>query len=379
MKINYLNVSAAMAQIAPPQFASSWDNVGLLCAPHKKRTLKHILLTIDLNQAVLNEALRLKATMIIAYHPPLFEPLHRLIPTDAKSSLILQCIEQGIALYSPHTALDAVPGGVNDWLADGFGSGSRSCCEPIDPSLLQSGLTKIVVFVPPQDADNVRFAMSDGGAGVIGHYSQCSFNLNGTGTFYGDEQTHPAVGKAGQMETVQEVRLEMVCPDNQLEDAITLMHAAHPYEEPAFDLYPLTTPLHPEDYLVGMGRLVELDKPVTTQTMVRRIKKHLGLKHVRLAASPDHASGALIHTAACVPGAGGSILNGLPAGLILTGEMRHHDILAANNAGTSVILTDHTNCERGYLPHLGANLADRLGKGVTIHISQEDKDPLAIV
>lgn len=374
-------VTAAMQRLAPLSYAEEWDNVGLIVeptphAPGGGDRVHRILLTIDLTRGVLEEAVERGADLIIAYHPPIFSSMKRLTMRDPKQEIILRAIEAGIAIYSPHTALDSAPGGVNDWLADGLGSGHR---HPLQQHTEhpRGQEVKLVTFVPAEAVDDLRYSLSLAGAGRIGNYAQCSFNLNGIGTFVGNHKTNPTVGEPGQLERVEEVRMEMVCSREHLSEVVEVLRHVHPYEEPAFDIYPL----RPRPAIgVGQGRVVTLDQPISLDDLIGRVKSHLSLKQVRAAVADPHRDDELqIQTIALCAGAGGSVLKGHPAEVYLTGEMRHHDILAAVENGTSVILTDHTNTERGYLPILKKNLGELLPDGLAIDISTVDCDPLAIV
>jgi dinuclear metal center YbgI/SA1388 family protein len=366
-------VVGALQELAPLDLASEWDNVGLLVQPSKPKMVSRIFLTIDLTEAVFAEAVAKKVQLIVAYHPPIFNPIKRLSP----ASVAALCLEAGIAVYSPHTALDAVEGGVNDWLCEAFDlkHATRYSIEPAEKSL---GQCKLVVFVPQSHVDVLREELAMAGAGRIGDYRECSYQLNGTGTFHGTASTQPTVGQSGRLERVEEVRLEMVCPDSPwvLQGIESAIQEAHPYEEPAWELYPLRVA---SQRYQGQGRDVCLHQKMTMKAAIGRIKKHLGLKHVRVAYAADHRTGSCIEHVMLCAGAGGSVLGGHAPDLFLTGEMRHHDVLAANARGTSVILTEHTNCERPYLPTFKKKLKALLGKGITIDISRKDADPLQVV
>lgn len=370
MSKNIHAVLGALQTLAPLQFAEPWDNVGLLLSPSKPRLIDRVMLTIDLTRAVVDEAIARKIRLIVAYHPVIFEPLKRI---DGKLATL---IENRIAVYSPHTALDAAPGGVNDWLADGLGDGSRV---PLTEHMthLPGGSHKLVVFVPTNHVDALRDALSLVGCGGIGDYTHCSFNLEGYGTFLGNEKTHPVVGMAGRLERVPEIRLEMLCGLDMLPTIASTIRRVHPYEEPAWEVYPIQ-PV-PRDG-IGPGRLVTLNRPVTLSVLLRRMRQHLKLPRLRVAAPEDVQRGKRkIATIAVCPGAGGSVFQSVAADAYLTGEMRHHDVLAKREAGSAVVLTDHTHTERGYLPTLRDNLRKSLGKSVNIEIARSDRDPLSIV
>jgi dinuclear metal center YbgI/SA1388 family protein len=255
------DVVSSLKSIAPLSLAEEWDNVGLLVNPLRPKNIKKMLLTIDLTEAVADEAISTKADMIMTYHPILFRPANRLNADNAYDRTVMKLVQKNIAVYSPHTALDAVIGGVNDWLANGVGDGEVTVLQPI----------------PNSDA--------------------------------------------------------------------------------------------------GQGRLVELKKPVKLKTLAQRIKKHLGLKNLRLAAAAEDTP---VKTVALCAGAGTDAFKGVKADCFLTGEMSHHNILASTLSGSHVILCEHTNTERGYLPQFGKILTKALGAGVEIVISKEDADPIQI-
>ncbi|MAE62312.1 MAG: Nif3-like dinuclear metal center hexameric protein [Planctomycetaceae bacterium] len=355
-------------RIAPLSYAAAWDNVGLLLAPARPRRIERMLLTIDLAAPVVDEAIAARASMIVAYHPPIFEPIKRV------HGRLAALIERRVAVYSPHTALDAASGGVNDWLAEGLGPGDVGAMESL-PATDDLNDCKLVAFVPADHVDRMREQLK-GLAGWIGDYRECSFGVTGTGTFRGGPGTHPVVGQANRLERVDEVRLEMSCEGAALPRIEAAIREVHPYEEPAWDVYRLAA--KPTTH-IGYGRSVALKRPARLATIVQRVKRHLKLSHVRVAAAKGHRRGGTIRNIALCAGAGGSVLGGASADVYLTGEMRHHDVLAAVEAGTSVILCDHTNTERGYLPVLKKKLAAELGRGVRIDVSKRDAEPLRVV
>jgi len=366
MSATRTRIIETLATVAPSRYAEEWDNVGLIVDPPRDRHIDRVLLCIDMTLDVVAEAVSRKAQMVVAYHPPLFKPTRRL---DADAPAV-RALAAGIAVYSPHTALDAAPGGVNDWLADGLGEGQREAIRAIAEQRAGEQC-KVVVFTPADEVDALRAAMSDAGAGVVGDYTQCSFNLPGFGTFKGGESTNPTVGRRGRLETADEVRLEMVCPRKAVPAIARAIEANHSYEEPAWELYALEPKT---DDRIGQGRRVTLDKAVPLNTLTQRIKAHLGLDHVRVA----EANKRKVKTIALCAGAGGSVVGGQNADVYFTGEMRHHDVLAANARGISVILCDHTNTERPYLKVLRQRLQAQV-KGVKFELSRQDREPLRVV
>jgi hypothetical protein len=281
----------------------------------------------------------------------------------------------GLGIYSPHTALDAAPGGVNDWLADAFGSGARTPlvgARRAEPNAAY----KLVVFVPHEHTEALRRALANAGAGVIGNYTECSYELRGEGTFVGGEGANPAVGERGRLERVSETRLEMVCSEEALGAAAMALRKTHPYEEPAWDIYPLAPKPVPG---VGAGRTVELDEPAPLGALVERVKAHLGRTSLRVATAERHATGAPIRSVAVCAGSGSALLTpALGSDLYLTGELGHHDVLRALARGTSVVLAEHSSSERGYLTVLAERLNRAAAGNVEFSVSETDRDPIEV-
>lgn len=377
----------AMETIAPPPYAEDWDNVGLLIGDEQRQLTGPVLLTIDLTDLVIQEAATMGCDAVIAYHPPIFHPIRRLSAAVGNQRAVLRAVQAGLAVYSPHTALDAAPGGMTDWLADGLLTPAADPARaPADrrgadrralrPHLHQPDTqqVKIVTFVPREHLADLRAALATAGAGHIGDYELCSFTIPGTGTFRGGSGTNPTVGRAENLEEVDEVRLEMVCPRRALPIALQTLEQFHPYEEPAVDVYPLEPrPIRSS----GAGRRLMLDEPVTIVELARRIKAYLKIDGLKVAAVTDRP----VDVIGVCPGAGAELADAARQDgcqLYLTGEMRYHEAMAMLDAGVSIILAGHTNTERGYLPRL----ADRLSKllpNVQFAVSARDRTPFVIV
>lgn len=372
---------AAVERLAPPELAEPWDRVGLHVGRHGAELGGPVLLTIDLTERVLAEAIAARASAILAYHPPIWNPLKTVTDATARERIIYRAIEAGIAIYSPHTALDAAPGGLTDWLCECLsadGGGMPGDCRALTPYTQPDPTreVKIVTFVPEKDLDRLRMALASAGAGIIGRYRVCAFATPGTGSFFGMEGTAPSAGSPGQVETVPEIRLEMVCSERALALAVETLREFHPYEEPAIDVYDL----HGEPRRgIGLGRRLVLDQPASVGELARRLRDHLGVARLQIALTDqaDPPRG----TIAVVAGSGSDALALAireKCDVFVTGEMTHHTILDALHAGVNVVLAGHTNTERGYLPRLARKLGD-LVKGVEFRISTADRDPLTRV
>ena len=365
--MNVRNIQRVLESVAPLAYAESWDNVGLLIGDPASRVRK-LMLCIDLTEAVLAEALAAKATMVMAYHPILFKDLKKL--TADAAPVVYRAARKGIAVYSMHTALDVAPGGTNDVLADVLGLAD---VRPLEATM-QQGRCQIVTFVPADDLDAVATAAFDAGAGVIGNYHDCSFVVHGLGTFCGNDETHPTVGQAGRHEAVEEMRVEMVAPVALASEICQAIRTAHSYEKPVVDVYPLLE--YPAGF--GMGRVGRLGKPIRQDTLVTKIKKALSLTGVQVAQAGQKDR--RIGTVAVGAGSCGSLWKkalAAGAGLYLTGEMRHHDALAAQAAGLTVVCTGHSNSERITLTHLAQRL-EQACPTLEIQLARADRDPFRI-
>jgi len=381
------DLTAAMESIAPLSTAEEWDRVGLHVGLPERELAGPVYLTIDLTEPVVVEAVEAGASAIVSYHPPIWQPLTRLTERTPAERVVRRAIEHRIAIYSPHTALDAAAGGVTDWLCEGIAGLSDGesglsqlagdCRALIPAPAPASEDAKLVVFVPADHIEKVRNALATAGAGVIGNYRVCSFSQPGEGTFLPGDEANPAVGARGQLERVAEHRMEMVCTRSSLPLAIETLRQFHPYEEPAFDVYELA-PV--PQRTVGAGRKLVLDRPLTMAQAGRRLAEMLGRARMKYAL-PHGASDTPVHRFAVVPGAGAAMIDEAAAQgceAFVTGEMKHHDVLAAQALGLRVLLAGHTNTERGYLPRLASALQMRLPH-ISIEISRADADPLRVL
>jgi dinuclear metal center YbgI/SA1388 family protein len=329
------------------------------------------MLCIDLTPTVVDEAVEQNIDLIMAYHPPIFKPISSLrVPSHGTDEAVFHCISRGIAIYSMHTALDAAPGGTNDVLA---GLCDIKSAEPLEPVEGADGREyKLVVFVPPAETDKVAEAMFEAGAGRIGDYSHCSFRLPGQGTFWGGETTSPTIGRAGRLERVDEIRLEAVVPERDLPGVVAAMLRAHSYEEPAYDIYPLSPrPVH------GIGRYGPLPKATTLLRLARKLKRATGAAGVQIVGLPDQR----IQRAVVAVGAAGSLPFSRdlgPQDVIVTGEIRHHDALKMKRLGCSAIALGHWASERPSLRVLLKRIKAK-HPDLKLHVSREDADPFCTV
>lgn len=362
------DLCAAMDAIAPISLAQPWDNVGLL-AGDSAVPVRRVLLCIDLTSAVVDEAVARRADFVLAYHPPIFKPVASIrADGHGAESIVFPCVRRGIAIYATHTALDAAEGGTNDVLASLCGVRDLQPLSCADPE--QGSRFKLVVFVPANGVDKVAEAMFSAGAGHIGDYTRCSFRSAGQGTFLGGEGAKPAIGKRGRLEFVDELRLETLVPTTLLSTVVAAMLKVHPYEEPAFDIYPLQANPVP-----GIGRCGRLPRPTRLGGLARKLKAATHADNVRVVGDAN----SIVERAVVVAGAAGDIPFRTAlrdADVIVTGEIRHHDALKIARIGCSAIELGHWASERPVLEPLAKRLQSLLPK-VTFRVSQADGDPFA--
>jgi len=371
--VTLADFAAAMERIAPTHLAEEWDNVGLLSG-HRSSLIKKALLAIDITPAVHDEAIRRGVDLVLSYHPPIFKPIkHLRIDGDEPPALAIALASYGIWTYSPHTALDTVQGGTNDVLAARVGAAVTGSFSHYPA---KGDYLKLVAFIPESHVEQVADAVFEAGAGHIGgggqkaKYTRCSFRHPGTGTFQGDESSNPAVGAAGVYEKVPEIRFETILPAHLAGEIINALRQAHPYEEPAFDLLRMVTP--PEE--VGLGRYAQLPEPENLRAFALRCKQILKLDAVGIVGNPTRS----IQSLALVAGSAGRLpldQAKKPYDCVLTGELKHHEMLAYQAANIAVVLLGHSASERPVLAYVAARLKKELPT-LQVLLSHADKDPV---
>ncbi len=361
------DVLAVLDQIAPLGRAEEWDNVGLL-AGSPEWPVCHALLAIDLTDAVANEALRKRVDALVLYHPPIFKGIKSVTPDAATpTTRLADLIRAGVSIFAVHTALDVADGGTNDVLLDAFAPVERY---PLEPVIDAGQQYKLVVFVPPTEVGALREALSAAGAGVIGHYHECSYELRGRGTFCGDETTNPTVGRKQRLEHVEETRLEMVVPHGRLGGVVRALYAEHSYEEPAFDLYPLQSLAGRG--LVGLGRVGRLARPATGRALLRNLDGVVDLSCATVVGDLRRRFTSV--TAAA--GAFGVRRFRDADSLVLTGEFKHHDALELLKRNVTAVCIGHAASERPALGRLRDQLRRRL-RGLRVELARSDCGPLS--
>ena len=318
MKIK--EIVSALERFAPLPLQDGFDNAGLQVGLTEAEATG-ALLCLDVTEAVVDEAITLGYNLIVSHHPLIFKGYKSITGRDYVERCILKAIKNDIVIFSMHTNLDNAPQGVNFKIAEIIGLKNLRILEPKANQLL-----KLVTFVPEAQADEVRNALFAAGCGCIGNYDSCSYNLEGKGTFRAQPGTHPFCGEIGELHTEHEVRIETVLPAYLQGKVQKALIEAHPYEEPAYDFYPLQN----EWAQAGSGLVGELEEPETETDFLRRVKKlfEVGcVKHSRM-------TGRLIQKVALCGGAGAFLLPkavGAHADVFLTGEVKYHDYFSYEN------------------------------------------------
>lgn len=346
MSVKCQAIMDALYSLAPAQLAEKWDNVGLLVGSPSQK-IKKILVVLDVTLPVIDYAAANQIDMIIAHHPLIFHPL-KSIRTDRPGGIMLaKLLQNEIAVFAAHTNLDIAAGGVNDSLAQ------KITLQNVKPlAVQQTGqLLKLVVYVPQSHVEDVRTAMADAGAGHIGQYSHCSFQTAGTGTFLPLAGTDPYIGKAGQLEKVDEVRLETVLPEAIKSQVLAAMFRAHPYEEVAYDLYGLLNP----DVPLGLGRIGDLPHEVSMTEFICLLKQALAVSFVKVAGQYERMVGKV---AVCGGSGAGLIAQAVAAGadVLVTGDVKYHEAQAAIEAGLTVVDAGHFATEQPVVADLAVYL-----------------------
>ncbi|MCR4398027.1 MAG: Nif3-like dinuclear metal center hexameric protein [Firmicutes bacterium] len=356
MAVKVKDVADVIEEWAPRSYAIPEDNPGLQVGDPSAE-VRTVLVAVDATPRVVDEAMRLRAEMLVTHHPLLFTPLRSINTGCGQGALIGRILQAGIAVYSAHTNLDVAEGGVEDLLARAVGLAAPGTTAPrvLDRSG-EDGLLKLVVFVPRGYEEKVRQAMCDAGAGWIGKYSDCSFMTAGTGTFKALEGARPFLGEVGSVERADELRLETVIQESAKAGVLRAMLGAHPYEEVAFDIYPLRN----QGVALGFGRVGDLARPTTLGELAERVRSALGAPYVRVYGEP---SSPISRVATSAGSGGGNAAAAAAEGaqVLITADVKHTQALAAMALGISVIEVGHLSSERPIVRALVERLNARLG------------------
>jgi dinuclear metal center YbgI/SA1388 family protein len=307
-------ITTYLEELAPVPLQESYDNSGLLVGSPALE-VSGVLIALDMTEEVLQEAIERKCNLIITHHPVIFNGLKKLTEQSSTERIIAAAIRKHIAIYAIHTNLDNVHQGVNRILSEKIGLTDLRILSPKEDLL-----SKLVTFCPTAKADEIREALFEAGAGQIGNYNSCSFNLEGTGSFRGSEDSNPYVGEKGKLHFEKETRIEVIFPRFREGKVIHALLTAHPYEEVAYDIYPLSNKMP----LVGAGMLGTLPKAMDELQLLNHIKKVTGTGCIRH--SP--LTGRRVKKVAVCGGSGSFLITRAmkeKVDVFLTGDIKYHD------------------------------------------------------
>jgi dinuclear metal center YbgI/SA1388 family protein len=311
-------ITGYLEELAPLSLQESYDNSGLQVGDHQMK-VTGILVALDVTEEVLLEAEKLGFNLVVSHHPVIFGGLTSITRREGPERIVKLAIQKDIALYSGHTNFDAISGGVNSAFANRLGLVDQQILDP-----LSGELKKVVVYVPHEHLNQVRQAMFDAGAGEIGAYDSCSFNTDGSGTFRGSPGTHPFAGEAGIFQQEPETRMETIVPANLAGKVVRAMISAHPYEEVAYDIYPLDN----NNPKRGMGMIGSLEEPMDEKVFLEFLKERFGasvIRHTALMGKP-------VKKVAVCGGAGSFLMEKAKAAgadVFVTGDMKYHQFFEA--------------------------------------------------
>jgi dinuclear metal center YbgI/SA1388 family protein len=354
----------ALDSVYPSAWAEEWDNVGLQVGD-PGWPVGRALVALDPTAEVLSEARERGCGLLVTHHPLVFRPLARLDLSDPVARIATEAATARVAVAAVHTNADVASPGVSDALADALGLEVTGLLRPTPAG----ARVKLVTFVPPEATAKVLDAVVAAGGGTIGEYTHCSFRLRGTGTFLPSDRANPVVGERGELSEAEEDRLEIVVPRERLAAAAGALVDAHPYEEVAYDAYPLAGGAG-----LGLGRIARAPEATTAGALAERCRERLG-SDARLAGDPERS----VRTLAVCGGAGASLIGDVVrAGVdaYVTGDLKHHQALDATAAGVTVIDAGHHGTERPFVPVLARTLADA-ARGGEVLVSDRSTDPFA--
>lgn len=329
--VNGLQVIEWFEQFSPKKYAVEGDKIGLQIGTLNKPIHK-VMVTLDVLEEVVDEAIEQNVDLIIAHHPPIFRALPNVTDNSAAGKIVTKCIKHDISVYVAHTNLDVAQGGVNDLLADALELEDVNVLVPT----YQEELRKLSVFVPVSHAETLLEALGEAGAGHIGNYSHCSFTTEGEGRFLPLDGTDPFIGKKGQLEKVEEMKVETVYPISIEKRVLKALFKAHPYEEVAYDVYKLENDMN----ALGLGRIGKLKTGMSLADFASHVKKGLEVGNVRVVGDLN----SVIKKVAVLGGDGNKYIHAAKfagADVYVTGDLYFHTAHDAMAIGLNVVDPGH--------------------------------------
>jgi dinuclear metal center YbgI/SA1388 family protein len=357
-------VTAYLEEIAPRAYQESYDNCGLLTG-NQESEVGSILITLDVTEAVVEEALKKGCNLIIAHHPIIFKGLKKLTGSNYVERTIIKALKNDIAIYAIHTNLDNVMGGVNSKICEKIGLMNTRILAP-KTHLLK----KLVTFIPIDQTEQVLKVIYNAGAGQIGNYSECSFRVEGTGSFKPNELANPTIGSANKTEFVEENRVEVIFPLYLENKVLSALIKAHPYEEPAFDINLLEN----SNKEIGSGMIGELNADMDETDFLHYLKEKMGLKIIK----HTPLTGKKIRKVAVCGGAGSFLLkNAINAGaqVFVSSDFKYHEFFEAED---DIIIADIGHYESEvYTKELIYELLIKKFSNIALVLAQINTNPIS--
>ena len=333
MSLSISDVIKQLEVLFPKHLAYDKDPIGLHIG-NVNRPLTKVLVTLDVTKAVVEEAIERGANLIVAHHPFIYRPLASINTNTPKGKIVELCIKHDICVYSMHTNFDIAKNGMNDCLANALGLMN---IQPLIPTKREE-YSKIAIYVPSTHVEDVRQVMGDAGVGQIGAYSHCTFTTSGTGSFQPLAGSQPFIGQTGEIEYVDEMKIEGVLPTSLVSCVIAKIKTVHPYEEMAYDVYALNVTMPDAEY--GLGRIGQVENPVEASEYIQHVKQALNVSHARFVGNMNKK----IKTVAIIGGSGSSYIGPVKAkkaDLFITGDVGFHDAQDAQEMGLNILDVGH--------------------------------------
>jgi len=355
------DICKLMEEWAPLKLAYPNDNVGLVLGSSNWK-LNKVLICLTITDTIVEEAIRQKVNLIISHHPIIHTPLYKIIWEHPYQKRIVQLIQNNIACYVCHTNLDVANKGLNYVLAQKLNLINTRGLLPVE----HASIFKLVTFVPKTHLEIVREAVCSHGAGVIGEYAYCSFSTSGTGTFLPSDKANPFIGKVGSINEEAEERFEVIVPTEHLNNVIEALLDAHPYEEVAYDIYPV----HNQNPKISLGIVGDLETPTTLEIFSTFVKNQLGLNSVRIVGNPNKE----IKKVAVIGGSGGSEIQKIRENIdvLVTGDVKYHQALETLDKKIAIIDAGHFGTEYPIVQAIKEYLNKRLPLLETIITNETD-------
>jgi len=357
------DITACIEEIAPLNYAEGFDNVGLLIGNYTTK-VSGVIVTLDTLENVVDEAIEKKCNLIVSFHPIIFSGLKKLNGKNYVERVVLKAIKNDIAIYAIHTALDNSFQGVNAKICEILGLQNKKILIP-----QKNTIKKLTTYAPKDNAEEVRLALFQAGAGNIGNYDNCSYNTEGFGTYRGNEDSNPSIGIKGEQHTEKETFISVIFEKHNEKSILTALFNAHPYEEVAYDIVPLDN-VNKE---IGIGMIGELTEEKSEQEFLQFVKttmKAKGIRHSKLLNKP-------IRKVAVLGGSGSfAIENAIQANadVYITSDIKYHEFYKAEN---KIIIADigHYESEQ-FTKNLLVEILTKKFPNFAIILSQKNTNPI---